>query len=97
MASVELTLPNVGLCAKFEEWAIPLLEQQRCLEEESRQLGNLRDTLLPKLVSGEIDVSKVVLPIQPNNHLRTPIFAHPYFPGLSASADSATASPAGGR
>ena len=76
MASVELTLPNVGLCAKFEEWAIPLLEQQRCLEEESRQLGNLRDTLLPKLVSGEIDVSKVVLPIQPNNHLcRTCILA----------------------
>ena len=76
MASVELTLPDVGLCAEFEEWATPLLEQQRCLEEESRQLGNLRDTLLPKLVSGEIDVSKIELPIQPNNHLLSWLDCH---------------------
>ncbi|NHM13623.1 restriction endonuclease subunit S [Eggerthellaceae bacterium zg-886] len=59
MAGIELALPNINLCAKFEEWAAPLLEQQRCLEEENRQLGNLRDTLLPKLMSGEIDVSSV--------------------------------------
>lgn len=69
MASIELTLPDVNLCAEFEEWATPLLEQQRCLEEESRQLGNLRNALLPKLMSGEIDVSQVELPTQLNNHL----------------------------
>ena len=69
MAAIELTLPDVDLCAEFEEWATPLLEQQCYLEEENRQLGNLRDTLLPKLMSGEIDISQVELPTQPNNHL----------------------------
>lgn len=37
--------------------------------EESARLSMIRDTLLPKLMSGEIDVSKVELPTPPNNHL----------------------------
>ena len=69
MAGIELTLPNINLCAKFEEWASPLLEEQRHLEDENRQLEDLRDTLLPKLMSGEIDVSKVDLTQITNNHL----------------------------
>ena len=36
---------------------------------ESRRLSDLRDSLLPKLMSGEIDVSKVELPTPLNNHL----------------------------
>ncbi len=69
MAGIELTLPNINLCAKFEKWASPLLEEQRHLEDENRQLEDLRDTLLPKLMSGEIDVSKVDLTQLTNNHL----------------------------
>ena len=69
MAGIELTLPNINLCAKFEEWASPLLEEQRHLEDENNQLEDLRDTLLPKLMSGEIDVSKVDLTQLTNNHL----------------------------
>ena len=69
MAGIELTLPSINLCAKFEEWASPLLEEQRHLEDENRQLEDLRDTLLPKLMSGEIDVSKVDLTQLTNNHL----------------------------
>lgn len=69
MAGINLTLPDAGLCAEFEEWATPLLEHQRFLEEENRQLETLRNTLLPKLMSGEIDVSEVKLPMQLNNHL----------------------------
>lgn len=38
-------------------------------EYESKMLEELRDTLLPKLMSGEIDVSQIELPMQPNNHL----------------------------
>lgn len=71
MAGIELTLPDVNLCAEFEEWASPLLRQQRCLEEENCRLGGLRDLLLPKLMSGEIDVSKVDLTQLTNNHLLT--------------------------
>jgi type I restriction enzyme S subunit len=32
-------------------------------------LAELRDALLPKLMSGEIDVSGIELPTQPYNHL----------------------------
>ena len=35
---------------------------------ESKRLAELRDALLPKLMSGEIDVSKIDL-TQLNNHL----------------------------
>lgn len=68
MASIGLVLPDVGRCAEFEEWAKPILKEQFRLEEESHGLGCLRDALLPRLMSGEIDVSKVDL-TQPNNHL----------------------------
>lgn len=36
---------------------------------ESSQLASMRDALLPKLMSGEIDVSEVEPPTQSNNHL----------------------------
>ena len=68
MKSIPLTLPDMELCAEFTEWSKPLLEQQRSLESETRSLKRLRDALLPKLMSGEIDVSKVEVPTQPNSH-----------------------------
>ena len=36
---------------------------------ESARLAALRDSLLPKLMSGEIDVSEIEPPTPPNNHL----------------------------
>ena len=69
MAGIGLVLPDTDLCAVFEEWAKPILDKQQNLEGESRNLRQLRDALLPKLMSGEIDVSKIELPTQPpNNH-----------------------------
>ena len=62
MVSIQLALPDIELCVEFEEWAAPLLEHQRNLEEENRQYGNPRDMLLPKLMSGEIGVSGIELP-----------------------------------
>lgn len=38
-------------------------------ERQNGRLSELRDTLLPKLMSGEIDVSKVEVPTPPNSHL----------------------------
>lgn len=38
-------------------------------QAESKVLEELRDALLPKLMSGEIDVSDIELPKPPNNHL----------------------------
>jgi type I restriction enzyme S subunit len=48
----------------------PIFSSYRTRIEENRRLDNLRDSLLPKLMSGEIDVSKVEVPTPPNSHLR---------------------------
>lgn len=50
-------------------WAAPLYALMLANEKESIRLANLRDALLPKLMSGKIDVSEVDLPTQPNNRL----------------------------
>jgi type I restriction enzyme S subunit len=45
-----------------------LLEEQIRCEIESRTLAALRDTLLPKLISGELrvpDVEKIIKEVQP--------------------------------
>ena len=46
----------------------PIYEQLLATAKESCFLAQLRDVLLPKLMSGEIDVTKVVL-TKPNSHL----------------------------
>ena len=68
MKSVELAIPEQTLCAEFNFFAGPILKQQEALERENRELAALRDALLPKLMSGEIDVSQVDL-TQINSHL----------------------------
>lgn len=68
MKSVKLTIPRPGECKAFSAFANPLLYQQYLLETEGNKLAALRDTLLPKLMSGEIDISKVDL-TQLNSHL----------------------------
>lgn len=57
----------VELCADAQA----LFEAILANKKEILLLSNLRDTLLPKLMSGEIDVSEVELPTLPNNHLHT--------------------------
>lgn len=55
--------------AHYDESASKWLDLIRTNEEENLQLSALRDILLPKLMSGEIDVSKVDLTQLTNNHL----------------------------
>ena len=66
-----IALPNNAAIRAFEKEAAPIDTQIRNNEVESRALVALRDTLLPKLMSGEIDVSKVNL-TQLNSHLDAP-------------------------
>lgn len=68
MKGVELELPGLEKCAELTAFAEPILAMIQSNECESRELSSLRDALLPKLMSGEIDVSKVDL-TQLNNHL----------------------------
>ena len=66
---LEIGLPDVDAIKAFEAFAHPVDLQIRANVTEERCLETLRDTLLPKLMSGEIDVSKVELPTPPNSHL----------------------------
>ena len=59
MKNFSAVIPDNDTLAKFQRFCTPLFEQQRALEYENRYLSTLRDTLLPKLMNGEIDVSKV--------------------------------------
>ena len=50
-------IPPDEIVAAYERQAGPLDEQIRILENQSRTLATLRDTLLPKLLSGELSVN----------------------------------------
>ena len=52
-------VPEDGALNDFHQLVKPLFNQIRVLLFESRTLASLRDALLPKLMSGEIDVEKV--------------------------------------
>lgn len=59
MKNFTATIPDNDTLAEFQRFCSPLFEQQRALEYENRYLSSIRDTLLPKLMNGEIDVSAV--------------------------------------
>jgi type I restriction enzyme S subunit len=48
--------PPVQLVQKFDALAAPVLERIEATEQESETLAQMRDTLLPKLISGELRV-----------------------------------------
>ena len=61
MKNVPAVIPDAETLAKFSDFCAPIFAQQRILEEQNQSLATLRDNLLPKLMSGEIDVSAVHL------------------------------------
>ncbi len=66
--TLQLEIPfNEDGFAELCEDAQPLYDAILANKTEMMVLASLRDALLPKLMSGEIDVSLVELPMQPNN------------------------------
>ncbi len=61
MKGVPAVIPDTDTIARFNDFCSPIFAQQRILEEQNHSLAALRDNLLPKLMSGEIDVSAVQL------------------------------------
>ena len=61
MRTVPAIIPDEATLHTFSSFCDPLFQQQRTLEKQNRELAAMRDALLPKLMSGEIDVSAVVL------------------------------------
>ena len=59
--AMELPLPDEDTLSKFNELVIPMTSLVISNQEENDRLSQLRDALLPKLMSGEIDVSALSL------------------------------------
>ncbi|MDP1624726.1 MAG: restriction endonuclease subunit S [bacterium] len=53
---IELVIPDVQTATRFEEIVSPIFEQINNNEQQSATLAAVRDALLPKLMSGEIEV-----------------------------------------
>lgn len=64
LKNLRLTMPSPDEISNLND----LFEMYRQNVEENKALEALRDSILPKLMSGEIDVSQVEVPMQPNNH-----------------------------
>ena len=58
---IKIIYPPKRLAVQFNTLFDNLYEKIKCNQKESRRLAQLRDTLLPKLISGEIDVSEVAV------------------------------------
>ncbi len=54
-----IPIPPDPLLAAFEKTVTPLVQRIAAQGEESRTLATLRDTLLPKLLSGELSVKSI--------------------------------------
>lgn len=61
MKKVVVLVPDENTLAKFEEFAGSLMVKWEANNKENVKLASLRDTLLPKLMSGELDVSNIDL------------------------------------
>ena len=58
MKKVPAIIPDSETLIRFNDFCKPIFSQQQILEEQNQSLAALRDRLLPKLMSGEIDVSE---------------------------------------
>lgn len=58
---IKVIYPPKSVSSAFNKLSMVLFEKITRNNEESRRLSQLRDTLLPKLMSGEIDVSDVAV------------------------------------
>lgn len=59
--AMELPLPDEDTLSKFNELVIPMTSTVISNQEENDRLSQLRDALLPKLMSSELDVSDIDL------------------------------------
>lgn len=58
---IPVTIPSEQVLCNFDTLCKPLFEMILSNQKENIKLANLRDTLLPKLMSGELDVSDIDL------------------------------------
>ena len=59
--AIEVTIPSAYTLEEFETIVSPIYQTMQENNIQSKKLSNLRDSLLPKLMSGELDVSNIDL------------------------------------
>lgn len=59
--AMEVAIPPASVLEEFESLVTPMYRAMQENDAQSKKLADLRDTLLPKLMSGEIDVSNIQL------------------------------------
>ena len=59
--AMEVVIPSAAALEEFERIVSPMYKEMQENDKQSTALGTLRDILLPKLMSGEIDVSSIQL------------------------------------
>ena len=59
MKSLPAIIPSKSILNSFEDRMKPVFGMQETLEDESRRLASLRDTLLPRLMSGELKGNEI--------------------------------------
>lgn len=52
-------MPDKDTLRRFDDIVVPMFLQMQNLTRESHKLADMRNALLPKLMSGELDVSNV--------------------------------------
>lgn len=57
--ALPFVMPDEETLQTFHKTCSPMFDSIRLIQHENQHLATLRDTLLPKLMSGEIDVSEV--------------------------------------
>lgn len=59
MKNIPATVPDADTISKFNVFCTPIFAQQRILEEQNQSLTELRNSLLPKLMAGEINLAEI--------------------------------------
>ena len=54
-----ISKPDKKTLNSFDELVAPMFDNMKIIARENRLLSELRDSILPKLMSGELDVSEL--------------------------------------
>ena len=55
--SLPIIIPSINVLADFENILQPIFQNYKIVNKESKQLAETRNTLLPKLMSGELKIN----------------------------------------
>ena len=59
MKGIPAIIPDDDTLRRFQEECIPIFEKQELLEKENSHLAEIRDALLPRLMSGDLSVAEI--------------------------------------